>query len=165
MSPGAHHLLAVSGALVWPLLALQGCHPELSVEQHRVRAAVREYNLALPRAYRERDPRGALAAVATEAEISRVWTLVLGLSQQGLVLDSRQEEMADAAISLQGADRARLVSRETWWYQHLRLAGGEVAQAPRRLRYEIAYHLLQQQGQWRVDRLEVVKSTRLEPSP
>lgn len=147
-------------AALLPIVLCAGCPREPDVNEHRVRAAVREYNLVLPRAYRDKRPE-ALSAVATAAQVNRVWTLVLGLSQRNRVLDARQESMRVQQIALKGENAAQLTATDVWWYRHVDPRNGKVAQPPRRVETRVRYTLVQQQGRWLVDKLDVLQSKDL----
>ena len=130
------------------------CRPQETVDEHQVRAVVRAYNQALPAMYAQRDQE-ALAQFATRDEVDRLWTIILGLSQQGLVMQARQEEASvESVVVAAKADVAELLSTEAWSYRHVALADGRVTQAPRRVTYRLRYRLKQEEGRWRVDRLE-----------
>ena len=137
-------------------LTTSGCQKKMKVEEHRAWAAVREYNLVLPRAYRGRDPK-ALAGVATDNEISRIWTLVLGLSQRDMVLDSRQERQERVSVTAD-EDKAEVVTKEAWWFRHVDIKTRAVRQAPKRVSYQIRYRLVRKEGRWLVNRLEMIES-------
>lgn len=145
------------------LAAAPGCHRRLTVDEHRAVAAVKEYNTQLPRAYLVQKPE--LVTVATDSERERLGTLVSGLGQRGLVLDSRQENLELGRVEVFNPPTiADVETVETWWYRHVEPRGGSEAQAPRRVRYTLRYRLVQRRSQWLVDHLELLKSEDLPPA-
>lgn len=123
-------------------------------------AVVKEYNLLLPRAYLTK--RADLVAMATANERERLATLITGLEQRGLLLDSRQESFDIGTMTIfEPPLLADVNSTEVWWYRHVDSKSSATAQAPRRLRYQLRYRLVQSQGQWLVAHLELLKSEEL----
>lgn len=148
----------------WVILSLvlgaAHCTERMSVDEHRVRAVVRSYNLALQEAYAEKRPE-LLAETATPDEQSRVATLIFGLSQQGKVLESRQETLEVRSVELLGSDKAELTAQEIWWYRHYDREATKVVQEPKRAQYSIRYLLVKEGDRWLVDRLENLESADL----
>jgi len=139
---------------------LSGCTKRASVEEHRVRAVTASYNQALPGVYATKalEP---LDGIATEDEIGRLYSIILGLSQRGLILDSRQESFHAESLEIPAADAAELVSTEVWWYRHVNPDTNAVAQAPRRVHYKIRYQLIRMKERWLVNRLNLLESRNL----
>ena len=132
----------------------------MSVEEFRLAAVVKEYNLLLPRAYSARSAR--LVTCATPNELERLSDLIAGLAQKGLVLDTRQESLDLGLIKIFETNTlADVETTEVWWYRQVDAKSGEEAQASRRVRYTLRYKMAQLQGRWLVDRIEMLKSEDL----
>ena len=135
-----------------------GCQQKASIEEHRARVAVREYNLLLPRAHRERNT-DLLAEVATEEQIGRIFAIVLGLQQKGLILDARQEQVTDEEVRLTAPGKVEVSATEQWWFRHVDFSTGRIAQPPKRERSKMRYLIeLAKDNRWRVAKLEIVES-------
>jgi len=143
------------------LIVSSACQRRLTVEEYRVTAAVKQYNLLLPQVY-STSRVDLLEPVTGEDERQRVGGLLTDLRRRGWTLDCRQNSFETAHIEIaSGAKMADLESDETWWYRQVDTATGGEAQAPKRLRYALRYKLLQRQGHWLVDRIEILKSEEL----
>ena len=147
--------------LLLALGALSGCQRRFSVEEHRVLAAVKGYNQSLPSAYRSGRV-DAMEPWTGAEERERLTTLLAGLAQKGWTLDTRQESFALGAIKVEPPPlMADLESSEVWWYRQLGAKSGAEVQPPKRIRYGLRYKLVQTQGHWLVDRIEMLTSENL----
>lgn len=162
MAPPGGRFAVLWAACAFAVAAATGaCTGRQGIEEHRVRAAVGEYNLILPRAYALRRAE-LLEPCTTENERERVSTLIAALDGEGRVLDARQEQFGVESVSVFTPPRlADLVSVETWWYRHADSRTGVEVKPPQRIRYRLRYKVVQNQGRWRVDRLELLKSDDL----
>lgn len=129
------------------------CHHRLSTGEHRIEAAVRNYNLALPRAYATKSS-DLLASFATDDEVDRVGLVIQGLSSSDMVLDARQEAFRTGSVRVPAPGKAELSAAETWWYRRVSPRTGRVGQPPRRVEYRIVYHLVEIGDGWRVARVD-----------
>lgn len=130
----------LGGALALLLLAPAG--ETAGIEEHRVKAAVRAYCRALPRAYETRRPE-LLAEAATPSEVTRVDTIAFGLSQRGLILESRLEADRFDALRVDG-NRAEVETTEEWWFRHLDAQSREPRGDVSRVRYAVRYELVRE---------------------
>ena len=148
------------GAVVLALAVavLPGCGRKASIEEHRVTAVVREYNLALPRFYANRSLE-RLKGATTANEQERLENLIDALGKAGRALDTRQEALEVKGIKLfEPSELADVETEETWWYRHLDPVTRAVVQPPKRLRYALRYRLVQRDGRWLIDRIDMLRS-------
>jgi hypothetical protein len=155
-----------SAPLVLFSLVLFGlaCHRGLSVEEQRLVAVVKEYNLLICRAYLGRQ--ADLVTCATPNEKERLSLLIAGLDQKGLVMEARQESFELGAIKIfKPPTLADVETTEVWGYRHADPAGKAAPESPKRLRYGLRYKLVQNQARWFVDRIELLRSEELPVGP
>jgi hypothetical protein len=141
------------------LVSAAACRKNLSIEEYRVAAAVKEYNLTLPRAYLAKSP--DLVTCATSDERSRLMSLIRALEAKGWTLDARQDSMEASRIKLIDPRLADLETTEVWWYRQVDAKTGKETQAPRRIRYGLRYKVAKGREGWLVDRIEMLKSENL----
>lgn len=136
------------------VLVAAGCQREAEApDAYAARTAVTRYNQALVEAFRTRDQE-RLAAVASEAERSRVGAIIAGLLVQGRVMLARQTEERVEKVVPRGPDLFEVDTVESWAYEH-REATSPEAQAPRKtLTYAMAYEVRRTGDAWVVQHAE-----------
>lgn len=140
--------------LVLTLIHAAGCAAATeSVGDYDLKTAVQRYNETLVAAY-ALGGAGPLSESASPNELQRIDDIIGFLAQGGMVMDARQESFEAQKVSIAGNGRATMESSEVWWYRHWNPITGEVRQAPRRVRYQMRYTLVKNEGRWLVDRLD-----------
>lgn len=132
-----------------------------TVEAYTVRNAVIRYNQALVEAFAASRAE-LMKGVATDAEITKVASIISGLASQDQYMQARQTSFTVEGSELSATQSATLDATEDWVYEHRPFDGGS---APaKRLRYRLRYHLTQAGGSWLVDRVEDLQN-REPPGP
>lgn len=163
-SPRADAKGLASVALLALLLvapATSACRRQESIEEHRVRTAVESYNLLLPRVYATSRTE-LLEPVTGPDEQQRIDGLLTDLKARQWTLDCRQESFEITRIEIQDPPTmADLETIEVWRYRQVAGPGAPEAPGPKRIRYGLRYKLLQREGRWLVDRIEMLTSEDL----
>jgi len=159
----------VAGPVLVALLAaaatLPACHRQESVEEHRVRAAVESYNQLLPRVYATSRSE-LLSPVTGEDERQRIDGLLEDLKARRWTLDCRQEASEVTRLAIEDPPTmAEVETSELWWYRQVPETGAAEVPGPKRVRYGLRYKLLQREGRWFVDRIEMLNSEELPAAP
>ncbi|SRR6266567_5318413 len=134
-----------------------GCQrPRESPEAYAARVVVQRYNQLLPEAFRA--SRGdLLAEVAGPAEVSRVSSVIAGLSSQGKYMEARQLEFTPVEVRVEGppdggTPSATVRSRERWSYQHLFIGVPEGQRVDKlETGYRMTYTLAREAERWVVE--------------
>jgi len=124
--------------------------------------AVRAYDEALIRAYRASDI-SALKAVATEAEVKRLFVLIDLKRSNGLVLESTLEGLRVISEQKSGEKAMVVETRERWRYYDRPLEPGRQLGQVFVADMSMRYHLVLDEENWKVDHGETLSSTYLEP--
>lgn len=126
-----------------------------SPQGYAVRVAVQRYNQLLPDAFRA-SRADLLGEVAGPSEVSRVSSVIAGLTSQGKYMEARQLEFAVVELQVRGEGKsstATVRTRERWTYQH-RLLGFPGSQRLEQLSasYRMTYTVVRTGDRWIVDR-------------
>ncbi len=150
------------------LVGVFGRRDPLPVEEHRLRAAVREYNQALVRAYASQRAE-LLDEVAGPEEVSRVSMLIFGLARQKKILESRQEEfvvehhefLSAAPAASRPLPQATLIATEVWAFKQVQGHKKDTQAPAKRVRYRVRYSLTEDSDRWKVTEVELLSSEEL----
>lgn len=142
-------------------VALAAC----SRPEREAARAVREYDDALARAYREGDASG-LARVAGAKEATRVRVLVDLKSASGLVLESTLESFEVTRVEVAaGGSAATVDTKERWRYFDRHLRPGEAPGSTFVADMSMRYDLAREDGRLRVHGVTTLASEYLGARP
>lgn len=137
-----------------PLVPASGCR----TEQAQAVRAVRTYDELLIQAYRTGEV-SALRAVATENEVQRVFVLIDLKRSNGLVLESVLERLQVTSAHESGEGAVVVETRERWRYYDRPLEPGRQRGQVFVANMSMRYHLVLEEGRWKVDRGETLSSS------
>ncbi|MDH4100963.1 MAG: hypothetical protein OEV28_10395 [Nitrospirota bacterium] len=126
-----------------------------SKEEKSVKEAVRAYNAALIEAFIKPNP-DLMADVATAKQHDRVGLYIVNLMQKGQVLKGSLDSISFGKIRFEGAGKAMADTKEEWTYAYLG-PDRQPTGPSKKVRYEVTYTLLLEQGDWMVDALDIHK--------
>ena len=124
-----------------------------SEEETILKHVVIEYTRLLSEGYITLNMSGLLA-VATEERAQKAYYHMAALGEGRIKMDARRRDISFPAVERISEDRAEVKTVEKWTYDHINIDTEEIESASRAT-YELTYHLMKNEGTWRVSEITV----------
>lgn len=129
------------------LLVLVGCGSFFDKDQIEIKKVIRWYDEALVKVYVQSDIK-PLDGLASEREMLRVKMMIAKFDREKKIMDSELVDLEFTSISIDGADKAKIKTREKWRYRFFRKGGNRVIKPWADVEYRMIYDMAKYRGRW-----------------